>query len=166
MVSIAFANGLFVAVGASGTIITSPTGLAGSYTLRTSGTTQTLNSVMYSTRDQLWYVTGLAGTMLFSKDAITWQSVQNAGFVSIDNTTLQANPMLPLFKAGRNRLAVSYKANQVVASLNGVSVTDSTASIPSITAGALAENLNGLVYKTLVYPTALTEAELNALTGV
>ena len=104
--------------------------------------------------------------MLFSSDAINWQSVQNAGFASIDNSGLQANPMLPLFANGKNKIAISYKQNQVIASINGVSKTDLFGTIPNITAGALAENLNGLIYKTQVFPDALTEAELNAMTGL
>jgi hypothetical protein len=161
---IAFANGIFVVVGGSGVIGTSTNGTT--WTLRTSGTTASLTSVMYSVRDQLWYAAGAAGTLLASEDAITWRSVQNAGFASIDNTTLQATELLPVWQNGKNKIAISYKQNQVIASLNGVSVSDATATIPTITAGALAENLNGLVHKVQFFPEALTDAEIKALTGV
>lgn len=159
-----FANNLFVTVGSGGVIATSPNGTT--WALRTSGTTQNLNSVMYSTRDQLWYAAGAAGTLLFSADATTWQSVQNAGFASIDNSGLQVNPMLPLWVNGRNRIAVSYATNNVIASQNGVSRADLTATIPTITAGAMGENLNGLIHKMRFFPTTLTEAEINAMTGI
>ena len=157
--AIAFANGLFVSVGNAGTIITSPNGTT--WTLRTSGTTQNLNSVMYSVRDQLWYAAGAAGTMLFSSDAITWQSVQNAGFASIDNSGLQANPMLPQFKSGVNKIALSYKQNQVIAALNGtLGRIDTSATIPLFTSVTLGENLNGTLRKVEISGLPLSSAEL------
>lgn len=154
-----FANGVFVAVGNAGTIITSPDGTA--WTLRTSGTTQQLNSVMYSTRDNLWYAAGNGGVLLYSPDAITWTAVQNSGTASILGTTLQSNQPLPQFKSGVNKIALSYKSNQVISALNGVaSTTDTTATIPSITAGTIGENFNGTIQKIEVLDSALTTSEI------
>jgi hypothetical protein len=161
--AIDFANSLFVAVGAAGTIITSPNGTT--WTLRTSGTTQNLNSVMFSTRDNLWYAAGNGGVLLYSPDAITWTAVQNSGTASILGTTLQSNQPLPQFKNGVNKIGISYKSNQVISALNGItSSTDITASIPSITAGNIGENLNGYIRKIDIYTTALTAAEMSAKT--
>lgn len=158
-----FANGIFVAVGNAGSISTSPNGTT--WTLRTSNTTANLNSVMFSQRDQLWYAAGNGGVLLYSPDAITWTAVQNSGTASILGTTLQSNQPLPQFKSGVNKIGISYKSNQVISALNGItSSTDITASIPSITAGNIGENLNGYIRKIDIYTTALTAAEMSAKT--
>jgi len=156
---IAFANGIYVAVGDAGTIIATTNGTT--YTLRTSGTTTNLNSVMFSTRDNLWYAAGNGGVLLYSPDAGTWTAVQNSGTASILGTTLQSNQPLPQFKSGVNKIALSYKQNQVIAALNGVaSTTDTTATIPSITAGTIGENFNGTIQKIEVLDSALTTSEI------
>ncbi len=59
---------LFVAVGESGTILTSPDGLA--WTARVSGTTRWLTSVTYVTGQ--FIAVGEAATVLASPDGITW----------------------------------------------------------------------------------------------
>jgi photosystem II stability/assembly factor-like uncharacterized protein len=162
LLGIAFANNIFVAVGAAGTIITFN---GTTWTARTSGTTAQLNSVMFSTRDNLWYAAGNGGVLLYSPDAITWTAVQNSGTASILGTTLQSNQPLPQFKNGVNKIGISYKSNQVISALNGItSSTDITASIPSITAGNIGENLNGYIRKIDIYRTALTAAEMSAKT--
>ena len=161
--AIDFANGTFVLVGDAGAIITTTSGTT--YTLRNSNTTANLNSVMFSTRDNLWYAAGNGGVLLYSPDAITWTAVQNSGTASILGTTLQSNQPLPQFKSGVNKIALSYKQNQVIAALNGVaSTSDTTATIPVITAASIAENLNGYINKVEIFPTALTTAELTAKT--
>lgn len=158
-----FSNGMFVAVGNAGTIITTTNGTT--WTLRTSGTTANLNSVMFSTRDNLWYAAGSTSTLLHSPDAITWTAVQNGGTASILSTTLQVNQPLSQFKSGVNKIGISYKSNQVVSALNGItSSTDIAANIPSITAGNIGENLNGYIRKIDIYRTALTATEISAKT--
>ena len=158
-----FANGVFVAVGNAGTIITSPNGTT--WTLRVSGTSSEIRSVMFSQRDQLWYAAGNGGVLLYSPDAITWTSVQNSGTASVFSTTLQATQQLPQFKSGTNKIALSYTANSVQAALNGVTTPiDTTATIPTITAASIAENLNGYINKVEIFPTSLTTAELTAKT--
>lgn len=156
-------GGNYVAVGVAGTIITTTNGTT--WTLRTSGTTQNLNSVMFSTRDSLWYAAGAAGVLLYSPDAITWTAVQNSGTASILGTTLQSNQPLPQFKSGVNKIALSYKQNQVIAALNGVaSTSDTAATIPTITAASIAENLNGYIKRIQIFPNASTAEELAAKT--
>jgi hypothetical protein len=161
-----FSNGIFVAVGTSGNISTGVvSGTTVVWTLRTSGTTANLNSVMFSQRDQLWYAAGNGGVLLYSPDAITWTAVQNSGTASILGTTLQSNQPLPQFKSGVNKIALSYKQNQVIAALNGVtSTSDTAATIPVITAASIAENLNGYIKDVIIYKDAMTTAEIVART--
>lgn len=162
---IEFANGSFVIIGNAGVILTTTDGAT--YTRRTSGTTQNLTSVMYSTRDQRWYAAGNAGTLLYSEDnGVTWASVNNAGFGAVSNTTLQVSKLLQQWKSGSNTMALSYKANEVIVGLNGVATTDTTASIPSITGGVLGESFNGKIKSAKFQPNPLTAAEVVAITGV
>lgn len=162
---IEFANGSFVIVGNAGVILTTTDGAT--YTLRTSGTTQNLTSVMFSTRDQRWYAAGNAGTLIYSDDnGVTWASVNNAGFGAVTNSTLQTSKLLQQWKSGRNTMALSYKANEVIVGLNGVAVTDSANTIPSITAGVLGESFNGKIKSAKFQPNPLTLAEIEAITGV
>ena len=65
---IAWSGSLFVAVGASGTILTSPNGVT--WTSQTSGTTNTLNAVIKA-GSQLVAV-GASGTILTSPDGLSW----------------------------------------------------------------------------------------------
>lgn len=77
MRSIAFGAGLFVIVGDNGRIWTSPTGLAGSWTLRTSGTTLQLSRVRYA--NGVFVVVGSGGIALRSTDGITWTTASGFG---------------------------------------------------------------------------------------
>lgn len=76
---VCWGNGLFVAVGASGTIYTSATGLTGSWSSRTSGTANQLNAVLWN--GSLFVAVGASGTLLTSPDGVTWTS-QTSGFGS------------------------------------------------------------------------------------
>ena len=64
--------GLFVAVGVSGTILTSTDGIT--WNPRTSGTSQLLYSITYSENLGLFVRVGYSGTILTSTDGITWTS--------------------------------------------------------------------------------------------
>ena len=66
--SIAYGNGLFVAVGDTGTILTSPDGIT--WTQRTSGTRRCFRNVAYG--NSLYVAVGDTGTILTSPDGITW----------------------------------------------------------------------------------------------
>jgi hypothetical protein len=72
---IAFAGGLYVAVGSTGAIRTS-TDLV-TWTTRTSGTAQTLNAVTYN--GSKWIAVGNFGATVTSTDAITWTLVTVSG---------------------------------------------------------------------------------------
>lgn len=76
---VCWGNSLFVAVGSSGTIYTSPTGLTGAWTSRTSGTANQLNAVLWN--GSLFVAVGASGTLLTSPDGVTWTS-QTSGFGS------------------------------------------------------------------------------------
>jgi phage terminase large subunit-like protein len=65
---VAYGDGLFVAVGDRGAILTSPDGVT--WTPRTSGTDDSLYGVTY--RDGLFVAVGVGGTILTSPDGATW----------------------------------------------------------------------------------------------
>jgi hypothetical protein len=68
--SIVYANGIFVAVGVSGTLLTSSDGIT--WTSRSSGTTYMLNDIIYA--NGIFVAVGVSGTLLTSSDGITWTS--------------------------------------------------------------------------------------------
>uniref|UniRef100_UPI001FE1A936 choice-of-anchor U domain-containing protein n=1 Tax=Thermus islandicus TaxID=540988 RepID=UPI001FE1A936 len=65
---VTYGNGLFVAVGSPGAILTSPDGQ--SWTARKSGTTNQLNGVTYG--NGTFVAVGEGGTILTSTDGVTW----------------------------------------------------------------------------------------------
>jgi hypothetical protein len=65
---VTYGNGLFVAVGESGTILTSPDGIT--WTDRSSGVTVYLNGVTYG--NGLFVAVGQSGAILTSPNGITW----------------------------------------------------------------------------------------------
>jgi len=67
-------DNIFVVVGEAGKILTSPTS-GGTWTPSTSGTTQTLESVVYNNTDGKYLAVGLNNTILSSTDAINWTSI-------------------------------------------------------------------------------------------
>ena len=68
-----YANGIFIAVGDTGTIKTSTD--AFTWTSVTSGTTQHLNGVNYNTDDNVWIVVGDNNVILQSTDnGTTWEN--------------------------------------------------------------------------------------------
>jgi photosystem II stability/assembly factor-like uncharacterized protein len=67
---ITYANNLFVAVGASGTILTSSDGIT--WTSRSSGTSYSLRGIAYA--NNLFVVVGANGAIYTSPDGITWTS--------------------------------------------------------------------------------------------
>jgi hypothetical protein len=73
-VGVTYGNGLFVAVGKYGTILTSPDGVT--WTARTSGTSDYLRSVTYG--NGLFVAVGEYGTILTSPDGVTW-TAQTSG---------------------------------------------------------------------------------------
>lgn len=71
---IAFGAGLFVAVGAAGTVISSPDGIT--WTARTPGTANALNAVTWN--GTKFVAVGAAGTIISSTDGIAW-TVETSG---------------------------------------------------------------------------------------
>ena len=75
-------SGLFIAVGASGTLLTSSDGTT--WTSRTSGTTNNLRAVAYDGSSTLVAV-GFSGTILTSSDGTTWTSRTSGTSKDINN---------------------------------------------------------------------------------
>lgn len=172
---ISHANGLFVAVGNSGTIITSSTGLSGSWTQRTSGTTANLFVVHYSTRDQQWYAAGDNGTILRSADAITWTSIANdAVGAVVTNGEVSVNPIAAkIIPNKRNRIALSWSSDGASLSVNGsVAALDPSLVMPivdRITIGRSGDSSNFLnaPFKVLkTYKAKVSDTELQAITRI
>lgn len=69
LADVVWAGSQFVAVGASGTILTSPDGIT--WTTRTSGTTSRLNGLTWS--GQQIVAVGAGGTILASQDGVDWE---------------------------------------------------------------------------------------------
>ncbi|MBF0537715.1 MAG: hypothetical protein HQL03_05615 [Nitrospirae bacterium] len=74
LLSVSYGNNTFVAVGANGTILTSPGGVA--WTTRTSGTSYDLAGVIYGRNT--FVAVGYSGTILTSSDGVTWVA-RNSG---------------------------------------------------------------------------------------
>ena len=68
LLGIAFGNGLWVAVGVKGTILTSSDGI--SWTKLTNPTTHNLTEIAYA--NGIWVIVGYSGSILTSKDGISW----------------------------------------------------------------------------------------------
>ena len=82
---------LFIAVGASGFIATSPTGAINgtSWTSRTSGTTQELRAITFNPITGLIVVVGAGGIIRTSTDGVTWTSRTNpSGAPTTYNTVI------------------------------------------------------------------------------
>lgn len=69
---VTYGNGLFAAVGASGSIVTSPDGVV--WTARSSGTTISLNCIAYGSLNgsSIFVACGEGGTILTSSDGVNW----------------------------------------------------------------------------------------------
>lgn len=153
--NIAQANGLFVAVGSTGVIITSASGLAGTWALRASGVTVDLYTVHYSTRDQQWYAAGDNGTILRSSDTITWESIANDAVGAVlANGVIQSNPFLDnLIPNQVNTIAMRLKANDFAVRVNdGAIVTDNNSTMPLVY--RLDFGFNGHIRKLQYFPSA------------
>src|SRR5690554_968910 len=72
--AVTYAQGLFVAVGQFGTIMTSRDGI--NWTIQNSGTTNYLSGVGFG--NGLYVAVGMEGTILTSPDGVTW-SPQESG---------------------------------------------------------------------------------------
>ena len=105
---VAYGNGIFVATGTNGTIITSPDGSV--WTPRNSGTTNYLNGVAFGSGT--FVAVGGSGTILTSSDGVNW-TPQSSGFGSSFHAVAHAGGLF---------LAVGY-AGTIVTSSNAVDWT-------------------------------------------
>ena len=106
---------LFVAVGNSGEIITSPDGK--NWTSQTSGVTTNLNKINYSDSKNLFVIVGNSGTILTSSDGVSWE-VQTSS-VSADLYDVIYSEEKTLFVAVGN-------TGTIITSENGTSWTSKT----------------------------------------
>jgi hypothetical protein len=70
LVDVTYGNSTFIAVGDNGTIVSSADGIT--WTLRTSGTTNNLNSIAYNDTDSEFIIVGDNNTILTSSNGSTW----------------------------------------------------------------------------------------------
>ncbi|MCV2355612.1 WSC domain-containing protein [Paucibacter sp. B2R-40] len=97
---VAFGDGMFVAVGNKGTILTSPDGTA--WTQRASGITQRLRGITYGSAGRIFAAVGFGGTVLHSTDrGLTW----TANNVSA-GTDLQGIAAGPVVNGGTRFVAI------------------------------------------------------------
>jgi hypothetical protein len=114
---VAYGNGKFVAVGASGTIRYSTTGLT--WTGATSGTTEALYSVCWT--GSYFIACGSTGALLRSAGGVTWSTL----------TSGTTNPILGVFANGTYVFAMGQ--NVVLRSTDsGASFSSFSASVPSL----------------------------------
>jgi hypothetical protein len=89
LIGVAYGNGLFVAVGDDGTILTSPDGV--SWTQRTSGTGNLLEGVTYG--NGLFVAVGKDGTILTSPDGVSWTAADLADEAIACGRDLRERPL-------------------------------------------------------------------------
>ncbi|OHB99549.1 MAG: hypothetical protein A3G70_07200 [Planctomycetes bacterium RIFCSPLOWO2_12_FULL_39_13] len=70
LLSVAYGNSIFVAVGKHETVLTSPNGKT--WQTRSSGTTESLEGVIYS--NSIFVAVGESGTIITSSDGVTWMT--------------------------------------------------------------------------------------------
>lgn len=96
--------GLWVAVGSHGSVLTSPNGLPGSWTVRQSGTVHDLHDVTFAPGAGLFLAVGgtsggtaqPAGTLLTSADGVTWSARASSAtgmLLSVREALLPAGPL-------------------------------------------------------------------------
>jgi hypothetical protein len=105
---------LFIAVGGSGTILTSPDGTT--WTAQTSGTSNDLRSVAYDGSSTIVAV-GFSGTILTSSDGTTWTSRTSGTSININNVAY-----------GNNQFVVVGDNGTTLYSSDGITWTDWTSS--------------------------------------
>jgi hypothetical protein len=116
---ITFGNGMFVAVGEVGTILTSPDGV--NWTARSSGTTNELRGIAFG--NGVFVAVGLFGTILTSTDGITWTTqTSETGTPSLEGVAL-GNAPNPIF-------VVVGPSGTILTSLDGVNWTAQVSGTP------------------------------------
>lgn len=117
--AVVYGNSLFVTVGESGSIVTSPNGQ--NWTSQTSGTTDMLNSVAYG--KNTYVAGGVGGIVLTSTNGTTWVPRSSGVTKEIESLT---------FDYGRGRFIATLKeSNTLLVSSDGVSWEKINANIPN-----------------------------------
>lgn len=136
--SVAVSADTAVVVGSNGTILTSPS-TAIAWTVRTSGTTNEINSVTYGQTDtgaNLFVAVGTLGLILTSPDGVTWTAA-NPG--SLTNTNLLS------VHYGNGQFVASGTGGIVLTSLDGQTWrTRPSTSISNLTSGLYADGAHVL----------------------
>ena len=114
---VAWSGSKFVAVGYSGTIITSPDGI--SWTSRNSGTSKGLSKVVWSGTQ--FVVVGDPGVILTSPDGITWTS----------RTSGTVEPLYGIASSGAELVAVGFTGT-ILTSPDGITWTSRTSGISDV----------------------------------
>ncbi|QYR23340.1 hypothetical protein KZ483_10730 [Paenibacillus sp. sptzw28] len=93
---VAYVNGIFLAVGRSGTILASADGTT--WTSRQSGTSKYLNEIAYGNGSYI--VTGEDGTILTSPDGINWTSRSSGATLDLQGIAYGYRTFVAVGKAG------------------------------------------------------------------
>lgn len=120
---VAFGDGVFVAVGNGGTILTSPDGSA--WTLRNSGASKRLRGITYNSAGRIFAAVGWGGTVLHSTDrGLTWTS--NNVSAGTDLSAIAAGPV----QGGGTRF-VAIGSSRTVLAANSPVLPFSSVALPS-----------------------------------
>lgn len=162
---------LTVAVGANGTIITSPDGITWSAAVTSPATSNALYGVTYSSATGTWVAVGAAGTVLRSTDGLNWTAVTSNVVTDLRGVTYGASAFVAVGSSGTvlssadgstwtsqvSPLAMDLKAvtygTQLVAVGAGGNVMTSTDAVTWTASAATGttSNLNAIVRGTLAY---------------
>lgn len=153
---------LYVAVGASGAIVTSPDGET--WTSRTSGTANDLYGVAWSATNSLFVAVGNTGTILTSPDGVTWTSrtsgTSNALYAAVEmSTTLVAVGAAGTILSSTNGTSWTSRTSGTSNALYCVS-TNGTAFVAAGQSGTLCYSTNGTTW---LNPTSGTSAHLHSV---
>ena len=167
--SLMFRDNKYIIVSLNGNICTSTDGLVWSRKL-SSGIA--LRTLMYSTKENLYYVCGDLGAIYTSPDAETWTLLANRASASVTNAGIMTyGTALPNLKTGANKLAISFKSGTMSVALNGTtSYTKSDITVPTANrlsygqSGAASMQLNGYIKDVQFFKQPLSVAELQAIT--
>lgn len=97
--AVAYGNSTFVAVGLSGSISTSTNGI--SWTARTSGTTNALYGVTYSSTLSLFIAVGASGTILTSPDGTTWTTRTSGTTATLNSVAASTTKVVAVGDSGQ-----------------------------------------------------------------
>ena len=117
--------GIFIAVGASGTIITSPDGVT--WTQQTSGVTTVLNKVIFSKKLGIFCIVCDVGTILTSPDGITW--TQQTSGVTTGLYDVTYSETLGVFCVVGGGVPSIPNENTILTSTDGITWTQQTSGI-------------------------------------